>query len=520
MIIISSYTTVKAKRILLKHYQPTKEELKELRVRGLYPEQFLNKKKNNGRNTDSFEKDIIAKPRKNPNLNISINSSTLTPPQREVNLLDAPHKAPPLPPKPTRRSLKGGEDGSLVTPKNEPASPITKPPLPPKPVRTPSMKKWLKDVEVSGSGRDAHVVSGEGEDDADSSDSDDEDDEYVHKHTSLLHRRSSSPNLTDSTRRRPGITESLTDSPTDEESPYSSHLTSPTTPASFYSAIAVPLSMPNLLDQRPKMISVVPEGAVNPNYLVPATTMSESDNTQSPSSTSSSQYTDHVPEIPASPLLIHHAQIEQKILTLEAKLVEYRKISKMRDANHSDKGEDGQAWSELSTDEINDAIVKYGNTVAGLKKTITRSRKLVFKAANDPNILEFAPHMIAYQLTLIESAIFLEIDPQSLLTHSPKNPDPKITASTDFFNYLTRIVERSILLSIEASSRAQIINHWVKVAVKLHELRNFQTLKAILAALGTPQIKRLKRTWACIPKKSMAKLDNLNELMSETRNYE
>ncbi|CAG8709286.1 14208_t:CDS:2, partial [Acaulospora morrowiae] len=71
-----------------------------------------------------------------------------------------------------------------------------------------------------------------------------------------------------------------------------------------------------------------------------------------------------------------------------------------------------------------------------------------------------------------------------------------------------------------ASSRAQTINHWVKVAVKLHELHNFQTLKAILAALGTPPIKRLKRTWACIPKKSMVRLENLNELMSETRNYE
>ncbi|CAJ0825515.1 17267_t:CDS:1, partial [Entrophospora sp. SA101] len=91
--------------------------------------------------------------------------------------------------------------------------------------------------------------------------------------------------------------------------------------------------------------------------------------------------------------------------------------------------------------------------------------------------------MIAYQLTLIDSAIFLEIDPHSLLAHSTKNPDPKIIASTDFFNYLTRIVECSILSPVEASSRALVIHHWVKVAAKLHELHNFQTLKAILSAL-------------------------------------
>lgn len=46
------------------------------------------------------------------------------------------------------------------------------------------MKKYLKDIEVSGIGRDAHVVSGEGEDDdddADSSDTDDEDEDYTER---------------------------------------------------------------------------------------------------------------------------------------------------------------------------------------------------------------------------------------------------------------------------------------------------------------------------------------------------
>ncbi|CAJ0645405.1 14940_t:CDS:2, partial [Entrophospora sp. SA101] len=176
--------------------------------------------------------------------------------------------------------------------------------------------------------------------------------------------------------------------------------------------------------------------------------------------------------------------------------------------------------SEFTTEEIKETIDKYVTTVAGLKRSITLYREIIYKVASDPDILEFAPHMIAYQLTLIDSAIFLEIDPHSLLAHSTKNPDPKIIASTDFFNYLTRIVECSILSPVEASSRALVIHHWVKVAAKLHELHNFQTLKAILSALGTPPIKRLKRTWTCIPKKSMVKLDSLNEMMSESSNYE
>ncbi|CAG8724497.1 5984_t:CDS:2, partial [Racocetra fulgida] len=433
--------------------------------------------------------------RKNPNLNIAIYPPT---PQQAEYPLDPQNKAPPIPPKPTRRSSRVSDGGSSQTsPKSDqPISPITKPPLPPKPVRRPN------------SDDDGGYIRGR---------------ESFHRRSDpslnsshALHRRRSSSPSVPATKRRSTINGSITDSPTDEESPYSSHLTSPATPASFYGALSVP-SLPNLFE-RQKMINVIPEGAVDPNNLVPATTLND-DNYQSPSSPSSSQYVDHVPDIPSSPLLTQHAQMEQKIQTLESKLAEYRAITKMREEGNTENNNGEQPWSELSNEEIKEAIAKYSSTVAGLKQSITRSRKLVYKAASDPDILEFAPHMIAYQLTLIESAIFLEIDPYALLSHSAKNPDPKITASTDFFNYLTRIIERSILLPLEASLRAQIINHWVKVAGKLHELHNFQTLKAVLSALGTTPIKRLKRTWACIPKKSMAKLDALNEMMSEARNY-
>lgn len=137
----------------------------------------------------SYAEDIIVKHqtppvRRNPNLNIAIYPPT--PQQEEYPHDSPPNRAPPIPPKPTRRSLnKATEDGSSHSPKNDqPISPITKPPLPPKPVRTPSMKKYLKDIEVSGIGRDAHVVSGEGEDDdddADNSDTDYEDDDYTER---------------------------------------------------------------------------------------------------------------------------------------------------------------------------------------------------------------------------------------------------------------------------------------------------------------------------------------------------
>lgn len=159
--------------------------------------------------------------------------------------------------------------------------------------------------------------------------------------------------------------------------------------------------------------------------------------------------------------------------------------------------------------------------IADVKQSLNRVRHIHMSATTVPTILQFAPIIVAYQLTLIDSAIFRNIQPSALLKHQPpKAPHPAIVASTDFFNYLTRLIEHAILLQQEASGRAQQINYWVKIAWKCHDLRNFQTTKAIVSALGTPPIQRLKRSWAFVPKKAMARLELLSAILSEKANYE
>jgi RasGEF domain len=153
------------------------------------------------------------------------------------------------------------------------------------------------------------------------------------------------------------------------------------------------------------------------------------------------------------------------------------------------------------------------------KAVIYQLHTLHVSAAMVQSILHFRPNMVAYQLTLIDSSIFRAIRTDALIEHNPKAPHPNIVASTDFFNYLTRFIEHCILLPQEASVRAQHVNHWIKIASKCLELRNFQTLKAIVSSLGTPPIQRLKRTWSFIPKKSLARLEMLNSIMSESCNY-
>jgi hypothetical protein len=217
-------------------------------------------------------------------------------------------------------------------------------------------------------------------------------------------------------------------------------------------------------------------------------------------SSSQTQSSDYLPMIPKAPLVSAYQSLQQKLDNSEKKLGELKKRNKSYD---SDK-----QFQNLSVTVLPD-----------LKESLNRVRNIHMSATTVPTILQFQPVLIAYQLTLIDSTIFRNIPMEAILTHTSKYPHPAITVSTDFFNYLTRLIEHAILLHQDASGRAQLVNHWIKVAGKCHDLKNYQTLKAVISALGTPPIQRLKRTWSFVPKKSMSLLEDLSELMSESSNY-
>ncbi|KAF9182696.1 RasGEF [Haplosporangium sp. Z 11] len=267
-------------------------------------------------------------------------------------------------------------------------------------------------------------------------------------------------------------------------------------------------------------ITVIPDGSIDPTNLVEAERISGDNEDQLDQKTYGPS--DHIPLIPVTPLRTTLRALAEKEKTCSAILAETKQ--KLQEKSSQQQSGDSTSGREPQNDDdevqvLRENLTKYTSLIAGAMATITKVRELLYRSVSVTSILEFPAYLVAYQLTLIESAIFLQIPPSALLTHSPKTPHKSITASTDFFNYLTRMIEYSVLFPPEASGRAQCMHYWVKVAVKLHELENFQTLKAVLSALGTPPVKRLKRTWSFVPRKSMHKLETLSELMSEGRNY-
>ncbi|XP_053493422.1 ral guanine nucleotide dissociation stimulator-like 3 isoform X1 [Ictalurus furcatus] len=59
--------------------------------------------------------------------------------------------------------------------------------------------------------------------------------------------------------------------------------------------------------------------------------------------------------------------------------------------------------------------------------------------------------------------------------------------------------------------RARIIEKWISVAQECYLLRNFSSLRAILSALQSNAVYRLKKTWATVSKESLATFEQLCE---------
>ncbi|KAG2184843.1 hypothetical protein INT43_000756 [Umbelopsis isabellina] len=222
----------------------------------------------------------------------------------------------------------------------------------------------------------------------------------------------------------------------------------------------------------------------------------------------------NIPHIPIPPLQIAYKELSGQTGNVKSGWEKERTVKNLLEVkNEVDEGQI-QRLEKLEFD-----VTQSKTSAAEHRTLLDQLRTLHVSATAVQSILQFRPQLVAYQLTLIDSAIFRSISTNALIEHSPKTPHPSIVASTDFFNYLTRYIEHSILLPQEASVRAQLVNHWIKISSKCLEFQNFQTLKAIVSSLGTPPIQRLKRTWSFVPKKNLTRLEVLNSLMSESCNY-
>lgn len=132
---------------------------------------------------------------------------------------------------------------------------------------------------------------------------------------------------------------------------------------------------------------------------------------------------------------------------------------------------------------------------------------------------------LARQLTLREFGLYCSISKLSAihkvwgkksgLNESVENITNFIKAS----NQLTNFVAYMILRKDDAKKRVQIIRFFVQVAEKCRSYNNFSSMTAIISALYSSPIHRLKKTWSYVSRDTMTLLQNMNKLMNSSRNF-
>ncbi|KAN0064766.1 cell division cycle-related protein [Thecaphora frezii] len=139
-------------------------------------------------------------------------------------------------------------------------------------------------------------------------------------------------------------------------------------------------------------------------------------------------------------------------------------------------------------------------------------------------LLEIDPLEMARQLTLIESRLYNQVKPAECLGLKWTKPDNEIYAkgimeSINTHNKISAWVAEAILRQEDLKKRAALIKHFIAVADRCRALNNFSGMWAIVSALSTAPIHRLRRTWDVVSQKHVAVFESLETLMSASRNW-
>ncbi|XP_006164360.1 ral guanine nucleotide dissociation stimulator isoform X2 [Tupaia chinensis] len=146
-----------------------------------------------------------------------------------------------------------------------------------------------------------------------------------------------------------------------------------------------------------------------------------------------------------------------------------------------------------------------------------------------PHLLRFPPDLVAEQFTLMDAELFKKVVPYHCLGSIWSQRDkkgkehlaPTIRATVTQFNSVANCVITTCLgdRSMRAPDRARVVEHWIEVARECRILKNFSSLYAILSALQSNAIHRLKKTWEEVSRDSFRIFQKLSEIFSDENNY-
>ncbi|GFS79479.1 ras-specific guanine nucleotide-releasing factor RalGPS2 [Nephila pilipes] len=126
----------------------------------------------------------------------------------------------------------------------------------------------------------------------------------------------------------------------------------------------------------------------------------------------------------------------------------------------------------------------------------------------------------AEQLTFEDAASFKSIDISELI-RSPFEAEqsPNTMQYTGRFHHLSDWTVHTILAQSCPKRRTSIVSHFIQIAEVLHQLRNFHSEFAIISALCSASVERLKVAWSRVPKSRRRTFSTLCGLLSWQENF-
>jgi hypothetical protein len=184
-----------------------------------------------------------------------------------------------------------------------------------------------------------------------------------------------------------------------------------------------------------------------------------------------------------------------------------------------------RSWSDMVSRTVKDTRKLRSN----LKKQLERlkvpsvgSFSGRMESASIQKLTDIPPEELARQLTLTEQEIFLNIliSEYTNLNFSRKDKDrkaPHLVAMINRFNRISFWVATCVVLALgtdgSPKARAQLIGHFIATMEELKAIRNYMGMMQIFSALNMSSVSRMHRSWALLPARYKASLDEVGQLL-------
>ncbi|XP_035307328.1 ral guanine nucleotide dissociation stimulator-like 2 isoform X2 [Cricetulus griseus] len=161
--------------------------------------------------------------------------------------------------------------------------------------------------------------------------------------------------------------------------------------------------------------------------------------------------------------------------------------------------------------------------------------------ADPTDVLVFLADHLAEQLTLLDAELFLNLIPSQCLGGLWGHRDrpghshlcPSVRATVTQFNKVAGAVVSSVLGAtsigegpgevtvrpLRPPQRARLLEKWIRVAEECRLLRNFSSVYAVVSALQSSPVHRLRAAWGEAARDSLRVFSSLCQIFSEEDNY-